>query len=159
MHLWKIWILVFATSLAIGADAQAAPQRWTRVATPAGFSVDQPVGWLALPATPPASMGIVSGRCRATGVVICDGEAMIVVLSEPVVAKPTALRSKACWSMQETRTETEAPSGPQTQNTELSCTIADRRFRIQEHHWKGDKHAASYGRIAMRMAKSLRYPG
>jgi hypothetical protein len=159
MHLWKISTLAIAASLAIGADARAAPQRWTRVKTAAGFSVDQPVGWQAVSANPLGSLGIVSGRCRAPVVVVCSGEAMIVVSSEPIVAKPTALRSKACWSMEESRTETETYPGSRMESTELSCAIGDRRFRVLEHHWKGDKHAASYGRIAVRMAKSLRYPG
>ena len=154
-------LMALTIVLAISAvpDARAAPQRWTRTATTAHFSLDQPMGWQKVSGTSGDEIGIISGACRTEGVIICRGEAMISVSSKPVIAKPKTLASTACWSLEETRSETKDNPGAITQNTELSCTIADRRFVIVEHHWKGDKRAASYGRIAMRMAKSLRYPG
>jgi len=141
-----------------GAGAQAAPQRWARVVTRTGFSVDQPVGWQTL-GTPGERLDIVNGACRREGAVICDGEAEILVRAEPFAARPSALKlkPKSCWSLQETLSQTPA-AGRWLTNSQLTCTIGDRRFVILERHWKGDKHAASYGRIAMRMAKSLRYP-
>ncbi len=121
----------------------------------AGFSVDRPPGW-ATAGTSTDRFDIVSGGCRREGLVICDGEAEIVVSSEPFAGKLT--RAKACWNLTETVSETQEGPSRRTQVSQLSCTIGARRFLIVERHWKGDKHAASYSRIAMRMAKSLRYP-
>jgi len=81
----------------------------------------------------------------------------ILVSSEPFGGKPA--RIKACWNLTETVSEAEDGPGRRTEVSQLSCTIGARRFFIVERHWKGDKHAARYSRIAMRMAKSLRYPG
>jgi hypothetical protein len=141
--------------IAGGAGSRAAP-RWTRFVSTAGFSVDRPAGWDTM-VTSTDRLDIVSGRCRREGQVICDGEAEIVVRSEPGAGKPT--RSKACWNLAEAVFESEEQFGRRTQNSVLSCTIGARRFFISERHWKDDKHAATYGRVAMRMAKSLRYPG
>jgi hypothetical protein len=149
--------LAVATGLA-GAGAQAALQRWTRVKTPDGYAVDQPQGWTSL-AGGGDQVDIVSRGCRQPGVVICDGEARITVRSEPIVAKPKALKAKACWSLEEKVSEAAEGPGRRSRTSELSCDIGARRFQIVERHWKGDKRSASYGRIAMRMAKSLRYPG
>lgn len=154
----RLLAFALAAALAASAGAEAAPQRWTRVTTTAGFSVDQPVGWRSVGSSPDR-IDLVSEGCRRESVGICDGETEITVRSEPIVAKPKALRPKACWSLEEALSETEASPGRRTQNTQLSCTIGARRFVIVERHWKGDKRAASYGRVAMRMAKSLRYPG
>jgi hypothetical protein len=153
----KLLTVLVAALLAVGLGAQAA-QRWTRVTTTAGFSVDQPLGWRSV-GTSPDRVALVSEGCRREGVGICDGETEITVRSEPIVATPKALRPKACWSLEEALSETEVSPGRRTQTTQLSCTIGDRRFVIVERHWKGDKRSASYGRVAMRMAKSLRYPG
>lgn len=153
----KLMAALVAAALAAGFGAQAA-QRWTRVTTTAGFSVDQPLGWRSVGSSPDR-IDLVSEGCRRAGVGICDGETEITVRSEPIVAKPKALRPKACWSLEEALSETEVSPGRRTQNTRLACTIGDRRFVIVERHWKGDKRSASYGRVAMRMAKSLRYPG
>jgi hypothetical protein len=152
--------LVLAGLLAIGLAAQAAPQRWTHVATTAGFSLDQPLGWMSI-GTAADRVDIVSRGCRQAGVTICDGEAEITVRSEVIVAKPKALalKSRACWSLEEKLSEADEGPGHRSQTTELTCAIGARRFLIVERHWKGDKRAASYGRIAIRMAKSLRYPG
>lgn len=157
MHERKLLAALVAASLAAGLGAQAA-QRWTRVTTTAGFSVDQPLGWRSVGSSPDR-IDLVSEGCRREGVVICDGETEITVRSEPIVTKPKALRPKACWSLEETVSETPEGPGRRTQNSQLSCIIGDRRFVILERHWKGDKRAASYGRVAIRMAKSLRYPG
>jgi hypothetical protein len=150
--------LALAACLA-SAGAQAAPQRWTRVKTAGGYAVDQPVGWSSIIGAAPDQVDIVSRGCVQPGVAMCDGEARITVRAEPIVAKPKALKSKACWSLEEKVSE--AVEGPRRQSriSELSCDIGARRFQIVERHWKGDKRSASYGRIAMRMAKSLRYPG
>ncbi len=151
--------LTLAVAAALTAvTAQAAPQRWTKISTFAGYSLDQPLGWMSI-ATAPDQVDIVSRGCRQPGVVICDGEARITVRSEAVVAKPKVLKSKACWSLEEKLSEAEEGPRHRSQTTELTCTIGARRFLIVERHWKGDKRAASYGRIAIRMAKSLRYPG
>ena len=149
--------LTLAAGLA-GAGAQAAPQRWSHVATSAGYSLDQPMGWMSV-GTAPERLDIVSRGCRQPSGTPCDGEAQITVRSEPIVAKPKALKARACWSLEEKLSE--AAEGPRrrSQTTELSCEIGARRFLIVERHWKGDKRSASYGRIAIRMAKSLRYPG
>ena len=149
--------VILAASLAMGLDAQAAPQRWTRVVTTAGFALDQPLGWMSL-ATAPDKVDIVSRGCRQPGVIICDGEARITVRSEPIVAKPKAIKSKACWSLEEQLSEADEGPGHRSQTSVLTCDISARRFLIVERHWKGDKRSASYGRIAIRMAKSLRYP-
>jgi hypothetical protein len=150
-------ILAIATAL-IAAAAQAAPQKWTHVSTTAGYSLDQPLGWMSI-ATAPDQVDIVSRGCRQPGVVICDGESRITVRSEVIVAKPKVLKSKACWSLEEKLSEADEGPRHRSQTTELTCTIGARRFLIVERHWKGDKRTASYGRIAIRMAKSLRYPG
>jgi hypothetical protein len=76
------------------------------------------------------------------------------------MARPSRLKS--CWSLQESKTQEPPPPGSAESvelGDHLTCTIRDRRFTIRESHWKGDRNAASYGRIAIRMAKSLRYPG
>ena len=138
-----------------GAGPHAAP-RWTRFESTAGFSVDRPTDWDAL-GTSPDRLEIVSGRCHREGPLLCDGEAEIVVRSEPGAGKPT--RSKACWNLAEVVSESDERPGRRARNSVLSCAIGARRFVISERHWKGDKRAASYGRVAMRMAKSLRYPG
>jgi hypothetical protein len=148
--------LILAASVTTGA--QAAPQKWTRVTTAAGYSLDQPLGWMSI-GTAPDQVDIVSRGCRQPGVVICDGESRITVRSEPIVAKPKALKSKACWSMEEKVSEADEGPRHRSQTSEFSCDIGARRFVIVERHWKGDKRSASYGRIAIRMAKSLRYPG
>jgi hypothetical protein len=150
---WAVAALVGA-----GAAAQAAPLHWTRVATTDGFSVERPDGWMTL-GVAGERVDIVSGACRQGSAIVCPGEAEILVRAEPVATRRKALKAKACWSLVETVTETADASGRRLQNSQLSCAIADRRFVILERHWKGDKHAAAYGRIAMRMAKSLRYPG
>lgn len=155
--IWRLSLLV-ATSCAATLGAQAAPQRWTRVTTTAGFSVDKPMDWRPLGAAGDR-VDIVSGPCRRDGAIICDGEAEILVRSEPTPAKRKVLRAKACWSLQEALSETTDAAGRRLRESRFSCTIADRRFVIIERHWKGDKRAPSYGRTAMRMAKSLRYPG
>jgi hypothetical protein len=147
-----------AAGLVAAAGAQAAPQRWTRVMTPAGFSVDQPVGWRRS-AMPGGGVAVDNLACPGRGAPLCDGGAEITVRSEPAIAKPKAIRAKACWSMQETLSETVEGSGRRAENNQLSCAIADRRFVLVERHLKGDKHAPNYGRILIRMAKSLRYPG
>jgi hypothetical protein len=150
--------LVLAASLAAGAEA--APQRWAKIRTTAGFSLDQPVGWQML-AGPSDSLHIISGPCRAEAVIICAGESQIVVTSEPAQRR-SPLKVKSCWSLVETKTEDGySPGNPRSVESvdHLTCTIGDRQFSILESHWKGDKRAASYGRIAIRMAKSLRYPG
>ena len=151
-------LLVLAAALAAAAGAQAAPQRWTRVATTAGFSLDQPLGWMSI-GTAADRVDIVSRGCHQAGVTICDGEAQITVQSEAIVARPKVLKSRACWSLEEKVSEADEGPRHRSQTTELTCTIAARRFLIVERHWKGDQRAASYGRIAIRMAKSLRYPG
>jgi hypothetical protein len=138
-----------------GADPHAAP-RWTRFVSTAGFSVDRPAGWDAVGAATDR-LEIVSGHCRRQGPAPCDGEAQIVVGSEPGSGRPT--RSKACWNLAEVVSENDEGAGRRTQTSVLSCTIGARRFAISERHWKGDRRAATYGRVAMRMAKSLRYPG
>jgi hypothetical protein len=148
--------LILAASLAAGA--QAAPQKWAHVATTAGFALDQPLGWMSI-GTAADRVDIVSRGCRQPGITICNGEAEITVRSEAIVAKPKALKSRACWSLEEKLSEADEGPGRRIQTTELSCAIDARRFLIVERHWKGDKRAASYGRIAIRMAKSLRYPG
>jgi hypothetical protein len=156
-----IWRPLAPALLAVGlagVAAQAAPLRWTRTATTAGFSVEQPAGWQMLGAAP-ERLDIVSGACRREGAVICDGEAEILVRAEPFAAKPRAIKSKACWSLQQTLSETADAVGRRMENSQLSCAIGDRRFVILERHWKGDRQAPAYGRIALRMAKSLRYPG
>jgi hypothetical protein len=153
----RLLTLILAGGLTAATAPQAAPQRWTRIATMAGFSVEEPVGWQSL-GVAGERLDIVNGACRREGAVICDGEAEILVRAEPFAAKPSALKPKSCWSLQQTVSET-AAAGRRLENSQLTCTIGDRRFVILERHWKGDKHAASYGRIAMRMAKSLRYPG
>jgi hypothetical protein len=159
-HLRTFWHFGLIAGMALGwsAAAQAAPQRWTRTAATSGFSIDQPVGWRTL-GVAGDRVDIVSGTCRRAGAVICEGEAEILVRSEPTVPKPKALPAKSCWSLQETVSETADASGRRLRDSQLSCAIGDRRFVILERHWKGDKRSASYGRIAMRMAKSLRYPG
>lgn len=158
MRTLRLVVLVIAGSLAAGLGADAAPQRWTRVATTAGFSLDQPLGWMSI-ATSADRVDIVSRGCHQARVVICDGEAEITVRSEPIVAKPKVLKSRACWSLEEKLSEADEGPRHRSQTTELICAIGARRFLIVERHWKGDKRAASYGRIAFRMAKSLRYPG
>jgi hypothetical protein len=141
--------------IAGGAGPHAAP-RWTRFVSTAGFSVDRPTGWDAAGSSPDR-LEIVSGRCPRQGPAPCDGEAQIVVGSEPSTGTPT--RSKACWNLAEVVSESDDGAGRRTRNSVLSCTIGARRFVISERHWKGDTRAATYGRVAMRMAKSLRYPG
>jgi hypothetical protein len=150
--------LALGAAIAGGGFAQAAPQRWAHIATTAGFALDQPLGWMSI-GTTPDRLDIVSRGCRQPGVTICDGEAQITVRSEPIVAKPKALKSRACWSLEEKLSEADEGPRHRSQTTELTCEIGARRFLIVERHWKGDKRAASYGRIAIRMAKSLRYPG
>jgi hypothetical protein len=150
--------LILAAALSVGLGAQAAPQRWTRVVTTAGFSLDQPLGWMSI-ATAADQLDIVSRGCRQPGVVICDGEARITVRSESIVAKPKVLKSRACWSLEEQLSEADEGPRHRSQTSVLTCDIGARRFLIVERHWKGDKRSASYGRIAIRMAKSLRYPG
>jgi hypothetical protein len=154
----RLMTLSLAAMLAAAAGAEAAPQKWTRVVTSAGFSLDQPVGWARV-GDASDRVDIVSRGCRQPGVVICPGESEISVHAESIVARPKALKSKACWSMQETRSEADEGPGRRIESSELSCDIGARRFVIAERHWKGDKRAAAYGRIAIRMAKSLRYPG
>jgi hypothetical protein len=151
-------VLAALAALAAGASAEAAPQRWAHVATAAGFSIDQPLGWMSI-GTAPDQVDIVSRGCRQPGLIICDGEARITVRSEAIAAKPKALKSKACWSMEEKVSEADEGPRRRSQTSEFSCDIGARRFVIVERHWKGDKRSASYGRIAIRMAKSLRYPG
>jgi hypothetical protein len=146
-----------AATVAASGGAQAAPQRWARVVTTAGFALDQPLGWMSV-GTATDRVDIVSRGCRQPGVVICDGEAQITVRSEAIVAKPKAIKSKACWSLEEQLSEAGEGPGHRSQTSVLTCDIGARRFLIVERHWKGDKRSASYGRIAIRMAKSLRYP-
>jgi hypothetical protein len=141
--------------IAGGAGPHAAP-RWTRFVSTAGFAVDRPAGWDSV-GTATDRLEIVSGHCPRQGPTLCDGAAEIVVGSEPSAGRPT--RSKACWNLAEVVSESDEGAGRRTRNSVLSCTIGARRFVISERHWKGDKRAAAYGRIAMRMAKSLRYPG
>ena len=150
--------LTFIASLASAAGAEAAPQRWTRVKTTGGFAVDQPLGWMSI-GTAADEVDIVSRGCRQPGVMICDGEARITVRAEPIVAKPKALKAKACWSLEEKVSEAAEGPGHGIRTSEFSCDIGARRFLIVERHWQGDKRSASYGSIAIRMAKSLRYPG
>ncbi|WP_372785368.1 hypothetical protein [Phenylobacterium sp.] len=146
-------ILLVATSLAGAAEAAA---RWTRHVTTAGYTVDRPPGWATVEA-PSDRLDIVSGRCGPQAGAICDGQAEISVRAEPFAGKLT--RAKACWNLTETVSETDEGPGRRGQISQLTCTIGARRFFIVERHWKGDKHAAAYGRVALRMAKSLRYPG
>jgi hypothetical protein len=157
MRKTQLLILTLAACLA-SAGVQAAPQRWTRIRTSAGYALDQPQGWMSLAAAAD-EVDIVSRGCRQPGVVICDGEARITVRAEPIAAKPKALKAKACWSLEEKVSEAAEGPGRQSRTSELSCDIGARRFLIVERHWKGDKRSASYGSIAIRMAKSLRYPG
>ena len=149
---------VLVAGLVTGAAANAAPQKWARVLAPAGFSIDQPVGW-RLSGAAGGGLMVDNQACPGRGAPLCDGGAEITVRSEPVVAKPKAIRAKACWSLQETLSETVDASGRRAENNQLSCAIADRRFVLVERHLKGDKHAPNYGRFLIRMAKSLRYPG
>jgi len=147
--------LVLLTATTVASGVAAAPQRWIKAVAVGEFSVDQPVGWT--PAIgPPERLDLLSIPCRPNGAVLCDGQAEISVRSEPGAAKPT--RTTACWNLVQTLSESEASPGRRVETTQLSCAIGPRRFTIVERHWKGDKHTASYGRIAMRMAKSLRYP-
>lgn len=132
-----------------------ADQQWTRHVSPSGFSVDRPQSWETVGA-PPDRLVIASGHCRREAGGLCEGEAQIVVRWEPGGGKPA--RAKACWDLAETLSETDVGPGRRTQNRLLSCTIGARRFLISERHWKGDKNTAGYGRVAMRMVKSLRYP-
>jgi hypothetical protein len=157
MRLRPLLGLTIAAALAAGGPALAAPQRFTHVATAAGFSLDQPLGWMSI-GTTPDRVDIVSRGCRQPNVTICDGEAEITVRAETIVAKPKALKSRACWSLEEKLSEADEGPGHRSQSMLLTCEIGPRRFLIVERHWKGDKRAASYGRIAIRMAKSLRYP-
>src|SRR5258707_15093684 len=90
-------IPTLVAALVVAGGAQAAPQRWTHLTTTAGYSLDQPMGWMSI-ATAPDRVDIVSRGCHQAGVTICDGEAEITVRSEAVVAKPKVLKSKACWS-------------------------------------------------------------
>jgi hypothetical protein len=145
-------------ALALASGAAAAPQRWMRVVTTAGFTLDQPVGWARV-GDAPDRVDIVSRGCRQAGVVICPGESEISVRAEVITAKPKTIPSKACWSLQEIQSEADEGAGRRIETSQLSCDIGARRFLITERHWKGDKRSALYGRIAIRMAKSLRYPG
>jgi hypothetical protein len=157
MRVTGLVALALAVFLA-SVSAQAAPQRWTRVKTTAGYALDQPLDWTSI-GTAPDQVDIVSRGCVQPGVAICHGEARITVRAEPIVAKPKALKSKACWSLEEQVSEAAEGPGHGIRTSELSCEIGARRFLIVERHWQGDKRSASYGRIAIRMAKSLRYPG
>lgn len=148
--------LAAVASLAAAGGGEAA-QGWTRFSSSAGFSVDRPVGWVAAGNSPAGGLHIVSGPCRHDPAIICGGEAQILVTSEASAGKPA--HARACWNLAQAAWEDEIGPGAFEQVRRLSCTIGARHFTITERHWKGDKHAASYGRITMRMAKSLRYPG
>ena len=155
-HIGFLFLLAAATAF----SAHAAPQRWTKAVPSADFSVDHPVGWAPM-AGPPDRLGLVNFPCPQTGAgttaaTLCEGQAEITVRSEP--GAPKAARTQACWNLAETVRETQVGPGRRAQTTQLTCSIGPRRFTIAERHWKGDKHAANYERIAMRMAKSLRYP-
>ena len=52
MRKTRLPTLILIASLVAGAGAQAAPQRWTRVVTTAGFSLDQPLGWMSVGTAP-----------------------------------------------------------------------------------------------------------
>lgn len=147
------FLFLLATATAFSADA--APQRWAKAMPTADFSVDQPMGW-AKTVGPLDRLDLVNFACRPTVAGLCDGQAEISVRSEP--GAPKAARTQACWNLAETVSETQVGPGRRTQTSQLSCSIGPRRFVIVERHWKGDKHAANYERISMRMAKSLRYP-
>jgi hypothetical protein len=152
-------VLIGLTAAALALPAAAAPpQKWQRVVTTAGFTLDQPVGWARV-GDATDRVDIVSRGCRQPGVVICPGEAEISVHAEAITAKPKAIKAKACWSLEEKLSETLEPAGQRIEASTLTCDIGPRRFFIVERHWKGDKRSAFYGRVAIRMAKSLRYPG
>jgi hypothetical protein len=147
--------LILLATAGSALDAEAAPQRWVKAVPTGDFSVDRPVGWT--PAGMPGDrLDLLSIPCRPTGAVLCDGQAEISVRWEPAATKVT--KAKACWSLAETMSEAEVSPGRRIETSQLSCPIGQRRFVIVERHWKGDKHTASYGRIAMQMAKSLRSP-
>lgn len=153
MRGWGFLGLLAATA---AISAQAAPQRWVRAVPTADFSVDRPVGWTPV-GGPADRLDLVSTPCRPdAAMALCEGQASISVRSEPGALK--AGRTKSCWNLVETLSEAELSPGRRVEATQLSCAIGPRRFTIVERHWKGDKHTASYDRIAMRMAKSLRYP-
>lgn len=147
------FVLLLATATAFSAEA--APQRWAKAMPTADFSVDQPVGWAKV-AGPADRLDLVNFACRPTAAGLCEGQAEISVRSEPGAAK--VARTQACWNLTETVTEAQISAGHRTQTSQLSCSIGPRRFVIVERHWKGDRHAANYERVTMRMAKSLRYP-
>jgi len=151
----RLSFLVLLATAATALGAQAAPQRWLKAVPVGEFSIDQPAGWTPM-GGPGERLDLMSLPCRADGAVLCDGQAEISVRSEAAPAKPG--RAQACWNLVETVTETEVAPGRRIETSQLSCAIGARRFIIVERHWKGDKHTASYQRIAMRMAKSLRYP-
>jgi len=149
-----------ALALAAGFAVRAAPERWTRFVSSAGFSVDRPEAWISIDPRPDL-LHIVSGPCRLTAVIICHGESQIVVVSAPA-ANPKPSRLHACWSMEETSKD-DPPLSPGHADSILSghtltCVIGDRRFTIRESHWRDDRNSARYERTAFRMAKSLRYP-
>jgi hypothetical protein len=146
-------ILLAATAAAFAVEA--APQRWAKAVPTGDFSVDRPVGWTAAEG-PGDRLALLSIPCRPAGAALCDGQAEISVRWEPAATKAT--KAQACWSLAETMSEVEVSPGRRIETSQLSCPIGQRRFVIVERHWKGDKHTASYGRIAMQMAKSLRYP-
>jgi|SRR6185312_12625378 len=153
-------VLAAALGLAGASSAHAAPERWTRFVSAAGFSVDRPAAWVSDEPRPDA-LHIVSGPCRRTAAGVCHGESEITVVSAPA-PHPKPSRLHACWSMQETSKD-DPPLSPGHADSilsghTLSCVIGDREFAIRESHWKGDRNAARYERTAFRMAKSLRYP-
>ena len=153
-----LFLILLTAAAAFGAEA--APQRWVKAVPTADFSVDRPVGWTPV-AGAPDRLVLMSLPCRPDGVALCDGQAEISVRSEPAPPKPgppKPVRLKACWNLVETLSEAEVGPGRRIEATQLNCTIGPRRFVIIERHWKGDKHTASYDRITMRMAKSLRSP-
>ena len=156
----RLSFLILLAATATGPCAHSAPQRWAKAMPTADFSVDRPIGWAAT-AGPADRLYLVNFACRPiaagqAGAGLCEGQAEISVRSE--AGAPKAARTQACWNLVETVSETQVAPGRRTQTSQLSCAIGPRRFLIVERHWKGDRHAASYERIAMRMAKSLRYP-
>lgn len=151
---------ILSLALAAAFAVRAAPERWTRFVSSAGFSVDRPAAWVSIDPRPEL-LHIVSGPCRQTAATVCHGESQIVVVATPAV-KPKPSRLHSCWSMEETSKDDPplSPGHPDSilAHHTLSCVIGDRRFTILESHWKDDRNSARYERTAFRMAKSLRYP-
>src|SRR3954466_12548084 len=136
MHRFGVVVLL-ATAAATGVAATSAsptrawgaPQRWTKLVTTAGFSVDQPADWTPM-SGPADRVGLVNFPCHSAGAALCDGQAEGTVRSEP--GAPKATRTQACWNLAETVSEAQVGPGRRLQTTELSCSIGARRFTIVE---------------------------